>query len=49
MQYRHLCCPPTFSLAPQFYTHFFNYRLATDCQLRCCGAEYILLSGFNVV
>jgi len=29
MQDRHLCCPPTFSLAPQCPPHFFHSRIAT--------------------
>jgi len=29
MQDRYLCCPPTFSLAPQWPPHFFHSRIAT--------------------
>jgi len=29
MQDRHLCWPPTFSLAPQWPPHFFHYGIAT--------------------
>jgi len=29
MQDRHLCCPPTFSLASQWSPHFFHSRIAT--------------------
>jgi len=29
MQDRYLCCPPAFSLAPQWLPHFFHSRIAT--------------------
>jgi len=44
-----MLAPLLFPWPRSFYTHFFNYRLATGCELRCCGVEYILLFGFNLV
>ena len=32
MQDRHLCCPQNFSLAPQWPSHFFSSRIATDLE-----------------
>jgi len=41
MQDRHLCCPPTFSLDPQWPPYVFHSRIATDCVSSLQSAEGI--------